>query len=155
MPVYTVVTSTNALSDQTKATLAAEITKTHAAITGAPTSLIHVVFYDQPHANVFTDATPSQPILITGLTRAGRADSEKTRLAKELSANCSRVTGIPEARILVGIQDNPARFAVEGGRVLPEPGTEDDWLDVRPQQADPASGSPSAASIAASKSAGG
>jgi phenylpyruvate tautomerase PptA (4-oxalocrotonate tautomerase family) len=34
MPVYTVVTSTSTLSDQTKATVAAEITKTHAAITG-------------------------------------------------------------------------------------------------------------------------
>ena len=129
MPVYTVVTSTSTLSDQTKATVAAEITKTHAAITGAPTSLVHVVFYDQPHANVFTGATPSQPILITGLTRGGRSDVDKTRLAKDISANCSRVTGIPEARILVGIQDIPARFWVEYGRVLPEPGTEDDWLD--------------------------
>ena len=129
MPIYTVVTSTSTLSDQTKATVAAEITKTHAAITGAPTSLVHVVFYDQPHANVFTGATPSQPMLITGLTRAGRADSDKMRLAKDISASCSRVTGIPESRIVVTIQDNPARFAVEGGRVLPEPGTENDWLD--------------------------
>ena len=129
MPIYTVVTSTSTLSDQTKATVAAEITKIHAAITGAPTSFVHVVFYDQPQANVFTDATPSQPMLITGLTRAGRADSEKTRLAKDISASCSRVTRIPEARILVTIQDSPARFAVEGGRVLPEPRAEDDWLD--------------------------
>jgi hypothetical protein len=30
---------------------------------------------------------------------------------------------------LVIIQDSPARFAVEGGRVLPEPGAEDDWLN--------------------------
>lgn len=129
MPIYTVVTSTSTLSDQTKATVAAEITKIHAAITAAPTSFVHVVFYDQPQANVFTDATPSQPMLITGWTRAGRADSDKTRLAKDISASCSRVTRIPEARILVIIQDSPARFAVEGGRVLPEPGAEDDWLD--------------------------
>jgi phenylpyruvate tautomerase PptA (4-oxalocrotonate tautomerase family) len=75
------------------------------------------------------DATPSQPMLITGWIRAGRAASEKTRLAKDISASCSRVTRIPEARMLVIIQDSPARFAVEGGRVLPEPGAEDDWLD--------------------------
>ena len=129
MPSYTVVTSTSTLSDQTKATVAAEISKIHAAITGVPTSYVHVVFYDQPQANVFSGATPSQPMLITGLTRAGRADSDKTRLAKDISASCSRVTRIPEARILVTIQDSPARFAVEGGRVLPEPGAEDDWLD--------------------------
>ena len=129
MPTYTVVTSTSTLSDQTKATVAAEISKIHAAITGVPTSFVHVVFYDQPQANVFSGATPSQPMLITGLTRAGRADSDKTRLAKDISASCSRVTRIPEARILVTIQDSPARSAVERGRVLPEPGAEDAWLD--------------------------
>jgi phenylpyruvate tautomerase PptA (4-oxalocrotonate tautomerase family) len=129
MPSYTVVTSTSTLSDQTKATVAAEISKIHAAITGVPTSYVHVVFYDQPQANVFSGATPSQPMLITGLTRAGRADSDKTRLAKDISASCSRVTRIPEARILVTIQDSPARAAVERGRVLPEPGAEDAWLD--------------------------
>jgi hypothetical protein len=50
------------------------------------------------------------------------------RLAKDISSNSSRIAGIPEARILVNIADRPARFAVEGGRVLPEPGAEDDWL---------------------------
>jgi phenylpyruvate tautomerase PptA (4-oxalocrotonate tautomerase family) len=128
MPTYTVVTSTSTLSDQTKATVAAELTKIHAAITGVQPCIVQVVFYDQPHANVFTGATPSQPMLITGLTRAGRSDSDKTRLAKDISAGCSRVTGIPEARIVVTILDNPARFSVEYGRVLPEPGAEDDWL---------------------------
>jgi phenylpyruvate tautomerase PptA (4-oxalocrotonate tautomerase family) len=130
MPTYTVVTSTSTLSDQTKATVAAEITKIHAAITGVQTCLVQVVFNDQPFGNVFTGATPSQPMLITGLTRAGRSDLDKTRLAKDISASCSRVTGIPEARIVVTIQDNPARFSVEYGRVLPEPGAEDDWLDA-------------------------
>jgi hypothetical protein len=31
-------------------------------------------------------------------------------------------------RVLVIIQSSPARFAVEGGRVLPEPGQEKSWL---------------------------
>jgi hypothetical protein len=40
----------------------------------------------------------------------------------------SRISGIPEAHILVNIADRPVRFVVEGGRVMPEPGAEDDWL---------------------------
>jgi phenylpyruvate tautomerase PptA (4-oxalocrotonate tautomerase family) len=128
MPLYTCITTTDTLADDTKAALAAEITKIHSAITGAPTSFVHVVFPELPATNVFTDASPSRPLLIDGRIRAGRADADKTRLAAEISASSSRIAGIPEARILVSIHDRPARFVVEGGRVMPEPGAEDDWL---------------------------
>jgi phenylpyruvate tautomerase PptA (4-oxalocrotonate tautomerase family) len=129
MPIYTCITTTKTLAEDTKAAVAAEITKIHSSITGAPTSLVHVVFQELPATNVFTDATPSQPLLITGVIRAGRADADKMRLAADISSSSSRITGIPEERILVNITDRPARFAVEGGRVMPEPGAEDDWLE--------------------------
>jgi phenylpyruvate tautomerase PptA (4-oxalocrotonate tautomerase family) len=128
MPVYTCISTTQTLADDTKAALAAEITKIHSSVTGAPTSFVHVVFQELPATNVFTDSSPSEPLLISGVIRAGRADADKVRLAKDISSNSSRIAGIPEARILVNIADRPARFAVEGGRVLPEPGAEDDWL---------------------------
>ena len=129
MPLYTCVTTAKTLADDTKAALAAEITKIHSSITGAPTSFVHVVFQELPATNVFTDSSPSEPLLISGVIRAGRADADKVRLAKDISSSSSRIAGIPEARILVIIEESPARFAVEGGRVLPEPGAEDDWLD--------------------------
>jgi phenylpyruvate tautomerase PptA (4-oxalocrotonate tautomerase family) len=128
MPLYTCLTTANTLADDTKAALAAEITKIHSSITRAPSSFVHVVFQELPATNVFTDSSPSQPLLINGIIRAGRADADKVRLANDISASSSRIAGIPEARILVSIADRPARFAVEGGRVLPEPGAEDDWL---------------------------
>jgi phenylpyruvate tautomerase PptA (4-oxalocrotonate tautomerase family) len=128
MPVYTCVTTAKTLSDDTKAALAAEITKIHSTVTRAPTSLVHVVFQELPATNVFTDSSPSQPLLINAVMRAGRADADKTRLATDISSSSSRIAGIPEMRILVSIQDRPARFAVEYGRVLPEPGDEDAWL---------------------------
>jgi phenylpyruvate tautomerase PptA (4-oxalocrotonate tautomerase family) len=128
MPVYTCITTTKTLAEDTKAALAAEITKIHSSVTGAPTSFVHVVFQELPATNVYTDSSPSEPLLVTGVIRAGRADADKVRLAKDISSNSSRIAGIPEARILVNIADRPARFAVEDGRVLPEPGAEDDWL---------------------------
>ncbi len=39
----------------------------------------------------------------------------------EIAAAATRVTGIPADRILVVIQNSPAHFAIEGGRVLPAP----------------------------------
>jgi phenylpyruvate tautomerase PptA (4-oxalocrotonate tautomerase family) len=128
MPIYTCISTAKTLADDTKAAVAAEITKIHSSITGAPSSFVHVVFQELPATNVFTDATPSQPLLITGVIRAGRADTDKMRLAADISSSSSRIAGIPEERILVNIADRPARFAVEGGRVMPEPGAEDDWL---------------------------
>src|SRR6202158_3481012 len=128
MPIYTCVTAETTLSDDAKAAMAAEITKIHSSVTGAPTSFVHVVFQELPATNVFTDSSPSQPLLITGVIRAGRADADKVRLATDISSSSSRIAGIPEARIRVNIADRPARFVVEGGRVMPDPGAEDDWL---------------------------
>jgi hypothetical protein len=61
---------------------------------------------------------------------AGRAAATRRRRrpARHSSAAASRITGIPERRILVVIQDSPARSAVEGGQVLPGPGQEKEWL---------------------------
>jgi phenylpyruvate tautomerase PptA (4-oxalocrotonate tautomerase family) len=128
MPLYTCITTAKTLAEDTKAALAAEIARIHSSITRAPSSFVHVVFQELPATNVFTDSRPSQPLLINGIIRAGRADADKVRLATDISSSSSRIAGIPEARILVSIADRPARFAVEGGRVLPEPGAEDDWL---------------------------
>ena len=128
MPLYTCITSANTLAEDTKAALAAEITKIHSSITRAPSSFVHVVFQELPATNVFTDSSPSQPLLINGIIRAGRADADKVRLAKDISASSSRIAGIPEACILVTLQEFQARFAVEYGRALPEPDAEDDWL---------------------------
>jgi phenylpyruvate tautomerase PptA (4-oxalocrotonate tautomerase family) len=130
MPIYTCVATAATLSDEAKATMAAEITKIHASMTGAPTSFVHVGFQELPATNMFIDSSPSQPLLINGVIRAGRTDEQKTRLALDISSSSSRITGIPEARINVSIMDIQARFAVEGGRVLPEPGAEDAWLEA-------------------------
>ena len=128
MPLYTCITTANTLADDTKAASAAEITKIHSSITGAPTSFVHVLFQELPATNVFTDSSPSEPLLITGVIRAGRADADKVRLATDISSSSSRVAGIPQARVRVEIADRPARFVVEAGRVMPEPGAEDNWL---------------------------
>jgi hypothetical protein len=38
------------------------------------------------------------------------------------------VTGVPAEWVLVVFETSPATFAVEGGRVLPEPGEEGAWI---------------------------
>lgn len=128
MPVYTCTTASSTLDSNSKAELAAEITRIHARINHVPGTYINVVFNELPADNVYTDARPAEPLIITGWVRTGHPDDETSRLLSEVAHAATRVTGIPAERVLVIIENSPARFAMEGGRVLPEPGQEQAWL---------------------------
>jgi phenylpyruvate tautomerase PptA (4-oxalocrotonate tautomerase family) len=67
-------------------------------------------------------------VLVTGWVREGHPADDTTRLATEIAAAVTKTLEIDVERVLVVIQPSPARFAVEGGRVLPEPGQEKEWL---------------------------
>jgi phenylpyruvate tautomerase PptA (4-oxalocrotonate tautomerase family) len=109
MPVYTCTTTAGTRSDDTKANIAAEITKSLSFITGAPTAFVHVTFQDPPAANLFTDSSPSHPLQITVVIRAGRAAADKIRLAKDISSSSRRLAGIPETRVLGGRKERRRR----------------------------------------------
>ncbi|MBB3606093.1 phenylpyruvate tautomerase PptA (4-oxalocrotonate tautomerase family) [Mycolicibacterium sp. BK556] len=128
MPIYTCTTTQSTIDTDTKAALAREITRIHSVINHVPSTYVNVVFHELPVDCVYTDAVPARPLLITGWVRDGHPEAETTRLAMEIAAAASRVTLIPAQRVLVVFESSPAHYAVEGGRVLPEPGEEAAWL---------------------------
>ena len=128
MPIYTCTTSESTLDGDTKAALAREIGRIHAAINHVPSTYVNVVFHELAKENVYTDGVPASPVLVSGWVRAGHPEAETTRLATEIAEAVTRITGVSAERVLVVIQSSPARFAVEGGRVLPEPGEEQAWF---------------------------
>jgi phenylpyruvate tautomerase PptA (4-oxalocrotonate tautomerase family) len=128
MPVYTCTTAKGTLSTEVKAQLAAEVTRIHSEVNHVPSTYVNVVFVELPEDNVYTDAKPARPLIINGWVRTGHPDEETSRLAAEIADAATRVTGIPAARVLTIIGNSPARFAIEGGRALPEPGQEQAWL---------------------------
>jgi len=128
MPVYTCTTVASALSADTKASLAGEVTRIHSMINHVPGTYVNVVFHELAPDDVYTDGHPAQPLLINGWVRTGHPEAQSSQLVAEIAAAASRVTGIPARRVLVVIQNSPAHFAIEGGRVLPAPGEEEAWL---------------------------
>jgi phenylpyruvate tautomerase PptA (4-oxalocrotonate tautomerase family) len=128
MPVYTCTTTTATLTPDIKSALAHEIGRIHALINHVPSTYISVIFHELPLGAVYTDGVPANPVLVNGWVRAGHPEGETTRLATEIAAAVSRIVNIAADRVLVVIQPSPARFAVEGGRVLPEPGQEQAWF---------------------------
>jgi phenylpyruvate tautomerase PptA (4-oxalocrotonate tautomerase family) len=128
MPVYTCTAAASTLSSSAKAELAAAVTRIHSEVNHVPSTYVNVVFNELPADNVYTDGRPAQPLLINGWVRTGRPDDETSRLVAAIADAATQVTGLPSDRVLVVIQNSPARFAIEGGRVLPDPGEEQAWL---------------------------
>lgn len=128
MPIYACTTATSTLTPDTKAALAGEIGALHSSINHVPSTYVNVVFHELAPDSVYADGTPAAPVLLNGWVREGHSPEETTRLATELAAAVTRICGIDAKRVLVVMQSSPARFAVEGGRVLPEPGEEQAWM---------------------------
>jgi phenylpyruvate tautomerase PptA (4-oxalocrotonate tautomerase family) len=128
MPIYTCTSTASTLGPDTKAALATEISAIHSAINHVPTSYVTVVFHELPGDAVYNGGVPASPVLVNSWVREGHPADETTRLATEVAAAVTRVAGVPADQVTVVIVPGPARFAVEHGRVLPEPGHEAAWL---------------------------
>jgi phenylpyruvate tautomerase PptA (4-oxalocrotonate tautomerase family) len=128
MPVYTCTTTTSTLTADVKGTLAQEISRIHAEINHVPTTYVNVVFHELPAGGIYTDGVPANPVLVNGWVRSGHPADKTTRLATEIAAAVSRIANVDSDRVMMVIQSSPASGAVEGGRVLPEPGQEQAWI---------------------------
>jgi phenylpyruvate tautomerase PptA (4-oxalocrotonate tautomerase family) len=128
VPIYTCTTTESSLTTDSKAALAGEIARIHSAINHVPSSYVNVVFHELPADAIYTDGRPAAPVLVSGWVRAGHPDGDTTRLATEIATAVTRITGIPAERVMVVFLSSPAHYAVEGGRVLPDPGQEQAWL---------------------------
>ena len=128
MPIYTCTTTAGTLPGPVKATLAAEIAKIHSAINHVPSTYVNVVFHELPAGGIYTDGVPANPVLVNSWVRSGHPLDETTRLATEIAAAVSRIANVEPERVMMVIQNSPASGAVEGGRVLPEPGQEQAWI---------------------------
>jgi len=128
MPIYNCTTTASTLSGPVKAALANEIARIHSEINHVPSTYVNVVYYELPSDAVYTDGAPASPVLVSGWIREGHPKAEVTRLATEIATAVCRTADLPAEQVLVVFQSSPASFAVEGGRVLPEPGQEAAWI---------------------------
>ena len=115
MPIHTCTTALGTLTAETKAALAGEVTRIHAADNHVPPEYVNVVFQELPTDAVFVGGQPGAPMLISGWARRGHPQEGTTRLALQLSAVAARIAQVDESRVLVVMTDSPAHSAVERG----------------------------------------
>lgn len=134
MPTYTVYSHAGSLSDEQKAAIARDVTRTHSHVTGAQTFFAQVVFQDIPKGNWYLGGTLMQgnQIYLCGHVRGGRPADMKNKLVLSLRDKLVERGGVARNQVWVYLIELPPSHMVEYGYVLPEPGQESDWLANMP-----------------------
>lgn len=124
MPLYICNAAKGAIDDAAKPKIAADITRIHCDVTGAPPQFVHAFFVEDAPNQPLGDNTAS----LFGSIRAGRTDAQKAQIVSEMRASIQTHTGIALDQIGMVTADVPASWVLEGGEIMPEPGEEAEWL---------------------------
>ncbi len=134
MPTYTISVPAGRLTEAQKATAAREITRVHNEVTGAATFFAQVIIHEIPKGNYFSGGTllKDDQIFLNGQIRAGRSAVDRAKLLKGLHACLTAAAGADSTSVWVYLTDLAPRDMIEYGHVLPEPGSENDWMTNLP-----------------------
>ena len=136
MPTYIVSAATGRLSAELKQRIAEDITRIHNQATGAQSFFAQVIFNDVPHGNHFVGGSPlrTEQIFVHGHIRAGRTAERKRELLEGMVDAISETTSVAKRYIWAYISELPPAQMIEYGHVLPEPGSEENWLSSLPAE---------------------
>ena len=124
MPLYICNAAKGAIKDDAKPKIAADITRIHCDVTGAPPEFVHAFFVED---------APNQPLgektaFLFGSIRSGRNDEQKAQIVSQMRQSVETHAGIAIDQIDMVTVDVPASWVLEGGAIMPEPGEEAEWM---------------------------
>jgi phenylpyruvate tautomerase PptA (4-oxalocrotonate tautomerase family) len=137
MPTYTVTVANLSLTAEQENSIAGAITESHQANTGAHGFFAQVLFKAIAAGKHFIGGKicRTSQVYVHGLIRAGRSADAKSNLIKDIAKKVAEIAGLRPEDVWVYLQDIPAAQMVEFGRILPEPGAEQEWLQgLSPQK---------------------
>ncbi|MEM7286159.1 MAG: tautomerase family protein [Actinomycetota bacterium] len=125
MPFYHALVRPGLLADDAREGFANDVVEIHCGVTGAPPSFVHVLVTEDDAGRLGEDAEAS----IVGTIRAGRTDEQKAEMTGRMSEALARRAGVAAADVTATTRDIEASFTMEGGQLLPEPGSpeEEEW----------------------------
>ncbi len=124
MPFYHALVRPGLGSPDARRAFANDVVDIHCGVTGAPRSFVHVLYTDDHRGSLGADQSCS----IRGTIRAGRADEQKNEIVEGLRRAFADRTGVDVGSVTAGTTDIEASFTMEGGKLLPEPGSADEEL---------------------------
>ncbi len=130
MPTYICSTAANRLTAEQRAKIAHAITTVHSEEALAPRYLVQVIFKEvEPSQNyIGGKAAPAGHIWIRADIRAGRTETQRSKLQLRLVREVGEIAGCAPDDIWVYLNELQANNMVEFGHLLPEPGQEKQWF---------------------------
>ncbi len=129
MPLYT-VSCRKPLPQDLREAISTAITDTHCEVTDAPPEFVNVVFMDG------YPLKKGWILSVIGGIRSGgnRSDELVGKLRQTLHANIASAAKLPIEKVGIDLVGVRASWVMEGGKILPDPGSEDDWLQGKERE---------------------
>ena len=140
MPTYVCTVREGQLSPDQKSRIAAEVTRIHSEVTGAPTFFAQVIFEEVKPGNHFMGGVPLvhdqlyNQIFVYGRGRAGRSIQDKLKMIKLMAEAVGEAAGVRKTGVWIYIAELRPRQMIEYGYVLPDPGDEEVWTNALPKE---------------------
>lgn len=124
MPFYHALVQPDLLTREAREQFSNDVVDIHCGVTGAPRSFVHVLVTEDSRGRL-VDANGS----VTGTIRAGRTDAQKAEIHERVGAALAQRGGVATDSVTVTTRDIAASYTMEGGALLPEPGSpeEEAW----------------------------
>jgi phenylpyruvate tautomerase PptA (4-oxalocrotonate tautomerase family) len=134
MPTYVCYVHEGEVTAEQKLEIAAGIARIHSRFTGAPVAFTQCVFRSLEPDEHFIGVRPApgNGVFVFGHIRTGRSGSAKNHILAGIRDLLTRVLTVPESAVWVYLNGLAHTDMVEFGRVLPEPGGEQAWVDELP-----------------------
>ena len=132
MPLYLCASKSGTIPETLKKRISQAITEVHCHVTGAPPTFVHVFFFEEDQVamlqNLWGGEETSAPYQLFGNIRSGRTDETKTALVAGMRRAVAEILEVELAQVIMSTRDIQAKWVMEGGDLLPEPGEEAAWL---------------------------
>ena len=122
MPFYHALVRPGLLTEAERQRFAVAVVDVHCDVTGAPPSFVHVLVTEDRDREL-PDARAAS---VNGTIRAGRNADQKAEIARRLSAALATTAGVAPETVSTETRDIQASYTMEGGVLLPEPGSREE-----------------------------
>lgn len=118
MPLYTVITEQEFLTDAVRAKIAQEIARIHTSVMKVPRTFVRAVFLVYPRHYGYTAGEEASTAALNCVLRIGHTVEEKTDLLQQLWSMLQELTGIGTDQLAISLQEIPSTNAMEMGQIM-------------------------------------
>ena len=124
MPIYLLTIKDQKSNENQRREIAKCITNVHVEATGAPKEFVNTFFKNTPdQEGGFQELAEGKVVFVNGNIRSGRDQATKSLMIDRITEGIAKTLDCDSNQIDVILNSGPASNGMEGGMILPEPGS--------------------------------